>query len=159
MICSFSVAESKTGTLQSNQIENWLILATVLRVCKVAQLIVLFTEASVAAVWCCAGWGGWCGWRPGCGRRCGWGWVASWVWFVISMAPLWIVAWSEIAWNMTLGKICSNLVPQSTFSGKSHQSVACFHSNPSTFPVPGLSFVPHWKSHQQCHIESKVVTE
>jgi len=35
------------------------------------------------------------------------------------------------------------LVPQSTFSGKSHQSVACFHSNPSTFPVPGLSFVPH----------------
>jgi len=29
-------------------------LATVLRVCKVAQLIDLFTEASVAAVWCCA---------------------------------------------------------------------------------------------------------
>jgi len=30
-------------------------LATVLRVCKVAQLTVFFTEASVAAVWCCAG--------------------------------------------------------------------------------------------------------
>jgi len=35
------------------------------------------------------------------------------------------------------------LVPHWTFSGKSHQSFDCFHSNPSTFPVPGLSFVPH----------------
>lgn len=35
------------------------------------------------------------------------------------------------------------LVPQWTFPGKSHQSSSIFHSNPSTFPVPGLSFVPH----------------
>ena len=66
-----------------------LLLATVLRVCKITQLIVLFAETSVTAVRCR-------GRGCGCGCGYGWSWVVSWVWFVVSMAPLWVVAWPEM---------------------------------------------------------------